>query len=122
MKSVYERLLDAIQSVDVLEKENKALREENRLLRESKVQEPKALFRPMGYDEFKRLRDKEQYTYILRLRRVYNVTISDLARMMGVGQATLKMYVSRKGIPISGRLKTDKKAWEAFLSTAEVIR
>lgn len=116
-------LLDAHSAIETLEKQNKALLiEENKLLKEREPREKETLFRPMKYDDFKRLKLNEQTAYIMRLRRRYNVKTRDLADMMGCEYFHLNAYCKRHGIQIDGRAKTDKDAWESFLNTDEVIR
>ena len=71
---------------------------------------------PMTLQEFKLMPDDIKKTYIKLLRGRYNVSDTNIGKMMGVSQSVIAREVYRLGLRQGcGRLKTwDKEGWLAW--------
>lgn len=77
---------------------------------------------PVSWAEFKAWPDDIKITYVTALRKKYNVSDTNIAKMMGVCQATFSEVVRRLGIKSErkGRAVWDKDGWYAWLNGVPV--
>ena len=70
---------------------------------------------PMTWQEFRAMPDDIKVTYIKLLREKYNVSDTNIGKMLGVAQCSIQREVARLGITQGcGRKKTwDKEGWLA---------
>ena len=66
---------------------------------------------PMSWEEFKALPDDLKIAYVTALRKKYNVSDTNIAKMMGVCQVVISKEVRRLGI--SGGRRGSKTKWDA---------
>ena len=71
---------------------------------------------PMSWKEFKAMPDDIKVTYIKLLREKYNVSDTNIGKMLGVAQCSIQREVTRLGIAQGcSRKKTwDKEGWLAW--------
>lgn len=75
------------------------------------------LNQPMSWSEFKAMPDDIKVTYIKLLREKYNVSDTNIGKMMGVSQAHIQREVKRLGISMGkGKFQRsyDKNGWLAW--------
>jgi len=100
--------------------EKNGLTEKEQKGAESKVRRYK-LNKPMVWSEFRSMPTDIQSEYLLNLRKTFNISSNDLARMFHTAGSTLRAYVRGLAIPFpiskTGRRKTanENAGWNEFL-------
>lgn len=73
------------------------------------------LTKPMKWAEYKAMPEDLRKAYLLRLRNLYNVGSSSLAKMFGVSDPTVTREWKLMGVPQRDRRKLTDPAWESFI-------
>ena len=74
---------------------------------------------PMGWEEFKAMPDDVQKLYITALREKYNVSDTNIFKMMGINQTSGSRYLRTRGMSAperGGREKWDADGWYAWVN------
>ena len=95
--------------------------EKKKLNGEVEIMNPDSLKRPIKYGYFKMLNKEQQEGYLNWLFEVYDVTFTDIGKMMEVKSNTLIKYCNCRNLdilkrPVKGHVMTGDKlrAWQAF--------
>lgn len=80
---------------------------------------------PMAWKEFRPMPDDIKVTYIKLLRQKYNPPVTQIAKMMGVTEATVRRELEQlnltDGKKRSGRMKWDKEGFWAWVNGVDKV-